>query len=191
MILLYLCFVILIFIPFPKLVNCSSNEYDRYLDKDNTLPIKGFFVVLVFFRHFNQYITLSSSFVDKAFGFVDSKSGQLIVTLFLFYSGFGIFESIKTKEDYVRSFLRKRFLPVWISFVICVSFFLIYDLIVGKAYDFGTILLSFIGWKSIGNSTWFMFVTFVLYLFILFFLYIKRRWEQIEINYSLHLCFFR
>ena len=73
------------FIPFPKLVNGSSNEYDHYLDKDNTLPIKGFFVILVFLAHFKQYIDLSSSLLDMAFDYIHKLSGQLIVTMFLFY----------------------------------------------------------------------------------------------------------
>ena len=144
MILLYLCFVILMFIPFPKHVNCASNEYEHYLDKDNTLPIKGFFVVFVFFAHFTQYVSLSRSILDVAFGYVHKWSGQLIVTLFLFYSGFGIYESIKTKENYMRGFIKKRFFPVWLSFAVCVSFFLIYDLIVGQEYDLPTIAFSFI-----------------------------------------------
>ena len=66
--------------------------------------------------------------------------------------------------------------------MICVSFFLIYDLIVGKAYDIGTILLSFIGWESIGNSTWFMFVTFVLYLLIYFVFSIHQKKSKTDRN---------
>ena len=166
MLILYLFFVVLLFIPFPTFEKSDSKAYVRYLDRDNTLSIKGFFVILVFFRHFRQYIELSSSFADKAFAVIDNYSGQLIVTLFLFYSGFGIYYSIENKKDYLKCFLKNRFLPVWIDFAVCVAFFLFYDLIAGIKYDLATILLAFTGWTSIGNSTWFMFVTFVLYLLV-------------------------
>ena len=85
--------------------------------------------------------------------------------MFLFYSGYGIYLSIKSKEGYMRFFLLKRLLPVWVSFAICVCFFLIENLCMGVSYGIPDTLLAFTGWTSIGNDNWYMFVTFVLYIF--------------------------
>lgn len=43
------------------------------------------------------------------------------------------------------------------------------DILLGRMdkYDAKTIWLSFIGWESIGNSNWYMFLTFILYIFTL------------------------
>ena len=168
MILLYLAFVVLFFIPLPVFFRAGRKGFDQYLSRDATLPIKGMFVVLVFFRHFHQYITLSNSLFDRMFEFVDNYSGQLIVTVFFFYSGFGIYESIKRKgSSYLSDFPRKRLLPTWINFALCIVLFLIYDLLIGCELDAVSVILAFFGWTSIGNSNWFMFATFLLYLLVM------------------------
>lgn len=101
---------------------------------------------------------------------------QLIVVMFFFYSGYGMMEQLKRRGDiYIKGFLKKRFLPTYISFVICVLFYLIMNNILKIQYPMKQILLSFTGWEGIGNSNWFMFVTFVLYiLFFLSFRFIKK-----------------
>ena len=84
--------------------------------------------------------------------------------MFLFYSGYGIYEQVKAKgKSYVRSFLPHRFLPTYASFAICVFFYFVLSLVLRAGYPVRQVLLSFIGWESIGNSNWFMFVTFALY----------------------------
>ena len=155
----------MLFIPFPQIG--GKEELPEYLSLKNTLPIKGFSVVLVFFSHFKQYVVWGNSVFDQSYLWINGKTGQLIVTMFLFYSGYGIYESIRKKgEQYGKGFLRNRFLVVWLNFAICLCFFLVYDLVVGANYGLYETILSFTGWESIGNSNWFMFVTFSLYLLV-------------------------
>lgn len=70
------------------------------------------------------------------------------------------------RGGYIRSFLLHRFLPVWLQFAICVLLFFVVNCITGKLAEYSCqqIMLSFTGWTAIGNSNWFMFVTFALYL---------------------------
>lgn len=166
MIISYLALIVLLLIPFPKVKSFIKNEYhEDYLKPDATLPIKGFFVVLVFFRHSREYVTLSVSILNLLFLYIDHYSGQLIVAAFLFYSGYGIYESIKTKgTQYIKSFPRKRLFRTWIRFAVCVSFFLVFNLAANIVYPVKTILLSYTGWESIGNSNWYMCVVFILYI---------------------------
>lgn len=140
---------------------------DEYLSHEKTLSIKGVFTVLVFCRHFKQYVELGNGFFDKAFTLIDYYLWQLIVVVFLFCSGYGIMaQMIRNGKGYVKAFLKHRFLPVYCSFAICIVFFLLVDCLIGRIsnYSWWKIVLAFTGWTSVGNSNWFMFDTFALYL---------------------------
>ena len=87
--------------------------------------------------------------------------------MFLFYSGFGIMRSIQNKgQAYIRSRLPERFLKVWLQFTAAVLLFLITGLLLGKKFTVGHVLLSFVGWDSIGNSNWYIFDTLAAYLLL-------------------------
>lgn len=140
-----------------------------YLSKDSTTSIKGIFVIIVFFNHYASYVNLGSKWYDRLFGSINGWIGQLMVVMFLFYSGYGIFLQIRrTDGKYIDSFLKHRFLPTWLQFAVCITFFLIMDIVTGTISNYSVlhIILSYTGWTSIGNSNWFMFVTFALYIII-------------------------
>ena len=144
--------------------------------------LNGIFVGLIFFHHFSDYAIIGNKLYNTFFTLL----GQMIVSSFLFISGYGIFESIKNKKDYLKQFPKKRFLKLFINFSIAIIMFIIYNLIVGNVYDLKTILLSFIGWTSIGNSDWYIFATFFLYICILFsFNIVKRKEVSILLMFAL------
>ena len=74
-----------------------------YLSIKTTTAINGFFVLLVFLRHFRQYITIGKH--DKIFDWIDGRTGQLIVTTFLFYSGYGMMHSLLNKKIIIKKLL--------------------------------------------------------------------------------------
>jgi membrane-bound acyltransferase YfiQ involved in biofilm formation len=152
----------LVGISFKNIKKIDNNA----LDHDRTTMINGFFVGLILFSHFNGYVALTG--LDQTIYLKLFYSiSQLMVTTFLFYSGYGIIESIKKKPDYIKHFFKNRFLKLFIMFAIANCLFIILNLVLGIKYPISTTLLAFTGWTSIGNSNWFIFVTFVLYLFIL------------------------
>lgn len=157
---------VMIFCP---LIKFGANE--GYISSQNTLPIKGFWVMVVFFCHYSSYIELSQHTLNYLFLWLNSQIGQLCVVMFLFYSGYGIWCSYCVKPNYIKTFLWNRIFLVWLNFAICLLFFLIENLFLGIKYDLIEIFLSFTGLASIGNSNWYMFVTFALY--IIFFLSFK------------------
>lgn len=88
-----------------------------------------------------------------------------MVVMFLIYSGYGIMESFcRKKEDYIKSFLRKRVLKTLVHFDIAVALFFLLAVILGHKYTTEEYLLSWIGWLNIGNSNWFIFDILALYL---------------------------
>lgn len=136
------------------------------LSKETTTTINGFFVGLILFSHFNSYVTLNHN-LDTVYLKIMIYIGQLMVTSFLFYSGYGIFESIKNKPNYMKTFFKRRFLKLFLSFSFIILLYIIVNALLGKFYSIKTIILSFIGIKSIGNSNWFIFATFCLYIIVM------------------------
>jgi hypothetical protein len=74
-------------------------------------------------------------------------------------------ESIKKKgEDYVALIPRKRILTVLLNFDIAVLVYVILAWLLANEMSIGKILLSFVGWESVGNSNWYIFVIILAYL---------------------------
>lgn len=147
----------------------DKNDKDQYLSKESTNAIKGICILLVFLRHANQYVRDGgydySSFGDKCFLLTDSYLDQLIVVMFLFFSGYGVYYSIMKKgRDYVSVIPKHRILNTLINFDIAVVFYIILSLIIGKDLSLKQILLSFVSWESVGNSNWYIFVIIICYL---------------------------
>lgn len=145
----------------------SSNQ--GYLSKDSTNAIKGIFILLVFIRHANQYVRQSgydySSILDRLFILTDGLLAQLIVVMFLFFSGYGIMCSInRGGQKYIRTIPKKRLLNTLINFDIAVLIYFILAVILKRPMSCNQVLLSFIGWDGIGNSNWYIFVILCCYL---------------------------
>lgn len=157
----FLLLLVLIVIFSTKFYKKKFN-YD-FLERNQTLCINGIFVILVFLRHVTDYFDTSSSF-NQVYNLVDSYLNQLIVTTFLFYSGYGIYESIKNKDNYVDTKLPKRIKKLYFNFLIVVISFLVMNLFLNIKYDIKTIILSLFAWETIGNSNWYMFAIMVMYL---------------------------
>jgi len=86
-----------------------------------------------------------------------------MVTVFFFYSGYGVLTSAEKKENYGKTFFRNRLLKTWLHFGIAVVCYLVLSLILGNRYGLWDYLLCLTGWTSLGNSNWFVFVMLALY----------------------------
>ena len=138
---------------------------EKYLSKDTTLSIKGLFVMLVFLSHIKNYVDFSNILLDQYVIKFLYALGQLMVTMFLFYSGYGIYESIKKKGfAYVQKMPVNRILKTFINFAFAILLFWLCGLLMDKNYSLQRVLLSLSGWTSIGNSNWYMFAIFTLYI---------------------------
>lgn len=158
--------LLLIFIVF-TILTFRPTKYNRdYLSKKNTNIIRGIFLILVFFSHFISYKPeFQNTWIDTM-GIKWIKSiGQLMVTLFLFYSGYGIMESVAKKgKEYIDNLPKRRILPTIIHFDIAV---LIYMLVSGylqnSTFSIKRLILALVGWGGFGNSNWYIFCIVILY----------------------------
>lgn len=143
----------------------ARNHYNtEYMSIGQTNAIKGIFVIMVLLGHSNTFVDVNGV-LDIPYLALRSHLGQMVVAVFLFYSGYGMMKSImKKKYDYVKDIPLKRLLVVFIDFDIAVLLYVILNLILNKSYGWKTTLLSFVAWEEIGNSNWYMLVIFGLYI---------------------------
>ena len=140
-----------------------SSFHPDYMGTAQTGSIKGIFAMIILFSHLRSYLTVTAP-ADLLYCTVLDLIGQLMVTLFFFYSGYGILESFRHKPDYMGSFFKNRILKTLLHFDMAVLLFLILSLLLGQTYPPKTYLLCWVGWTSLGNSNWFIFDMLALYL---------------------------
>ncbi len=142
----------------------KSFNTKEYLSMDSTNAVRGVFMILIFLSHMMQYYVYTEE-IDVLGGTVSRALGQMIVVMFMFYSGYGIGESVKRKGSaYIKSFPVNRVLKTWFHFAIGVLVYYVLSLILGLKYPAGQVWLAFVGWTSIGNSNWYIFAVVILYI---------------------------
>lgn len=158
MIYLFALFVLLI------IIGSKINSKNDYLSKEQTSIIKGIFIILVIFSHFNSYVTYQSD-LDLTYLKIINYFGQAMVAPFLFYSGYGVMEQINKKGiNYIKSIPTKRILITIIKFDLAVLIFYIIAILSNNEVSLKQFLLSLIAWDSLGNSNWYIFTILILYL---------------------------
>jgi len=157
--------VILFLILYGIKVKKPGQYFDDNMSIEQTSCINGFFVAMVLFSHFRQYISLNT--YDNWYLQIPIITTQLIVVSFLFYSGYGLMESKKKKGyPYIKRLPTQRFLKLWFEFAIAVCLYILVNVILNRVYDLKSILLAFTGWTSIGNSNWYINAMLSFYIII-------------------------
>ena len=136
---------------------------DAFLDKSTADPIKGIFIFIVLLSHMRDYISPGGSVFDSLYAAFFPMIGQLMVAMFLFYSGYGCYESFQHKENYLKGFLKKRVLKTLVNFAAALLLYVLVNLLFRFHYSAKEYLLCWIGWESIGNSNWYIFTILALY----------------------------
>ena len=150
-------------------------HHEDFLSPAFTTSVKGVFTFLILFSHARGYIQLSASWIDSWYGIFQDYMGQLIVAMFFFYSGYGIWISFKRKPHYEKRFFKNRILKILLHFDIAVLLFILVQLFIPKTYSVREYLLCWVGFESVGNSNWFIFVILCLYLIANFGMWVHRK----------------
>lgn len=169
-----LIYIILCLLTFINInIKGLDSFFNDYLDLDNIKSVKGIFVWMIFFRHYTGYYKRNKKeiciIIDKSFS-------QNIVSLFLFYSGYGINESFKIKGNKYIKTLPKKSGILFIKSQIILLIYLCNNLFLGIKISFKTYLKAIIFKKGIGNSYWFAFTIISLYIYsFISFIFIKNQ----------------
>ena len=163
--LIFFCMVfILAFIKCKPILGKSF--YTDYSSIAQTRSINGICVLLILLSHTFAKVS-PNSLLDNMYQPLKIFLGQFVVVPFLFYSGYGIIESLSNKDSYIKTFPKKRFLKLAIQFAIITVVYIILHLILRSDYSITDMLLSFTGIRSIGNGGWYMLSTFVFYISVI------------------------
>lgn len=146
----------------------KESERGAYLSREQGNAVKGIFILMVILFHANGYVRDAgynySQWGDALFLDIASRFGQLIVVMFLFFSGYGVISAIRDRgEEYVKAMPRHRVLNVLLNFDVAVICFAIVQLLLGQVFPLKQYLLSLVAWDSIGNSNWYIFVILLCY----------------------------
>ena len=153
----------------------GKNGFEDYMSPKKTGAVKGVFVIIVVLSHLRQYITLDSSWYNVPFQQFMFFLGQLMVVMFLFYSGYGVLLGLEKKEGYAKSIITKRVPKVFIHYDIAVVVFFVLGHLTGVKYPIKRLLLSLVGLDGVGNSVWFIVVIIALYIVTFFAFVLVRR----------------
>jgi len=140
------------------------------LARSRTNAINGIFIILVFAHHLYVYVDAAGASVwgDGAYDWFNTFLDQLIVVPFLFFSGYGVSESIAKKgRGYVKQMPRRRLLTVLLNFDVAVLCYAIMRIVMGGwgAVGLKKFALSLLAWDSLGNDIWYIFCILFCYLF--------------------------
>ena len=128
--------------------------------------MKGIFAIFVLWHHLYQY---SGLLHDTYLGVIFQAMGYLSVGMFFFFTGYGLMFSTKNKKNYMKNFLSKRFLPLYVFYVVLIVLYALYDKLIGNSLTATTSLVkSLLFGGTIVPFGWYLQVTFLLYLLFYF-----------------------
>ena len=137
--------------------------FDDYIGREQTSAVNGIFTALVFISHFSQNLPMDGA-LDAPYMTLRSILGQLVVASFLFYSGYGVCCSVRRKGmSYVKRMPWDRIFRVLLHFDAIVLIYYVVGRLMGADYTPSDLALSMIGWRSVGNSNWYIFAVLVMY----------------------------
>ena len=90
--------------------------------------------------------------------------GYMLVGLFLFCSGLGLYRSLKSKPDYLKGFFRRRILPIIIAFYLSEFIYTGIRLLMGEKMNLTTVLWYLSGLHMANFNAWYVVVIPFFYL---------------------------
>lgn len=167
--------VVILTVVFSSSIRPKDSWKDSYISIEQSRSIEGIFVILIFMGHVVRYFGSFNAF-DMPYLAVINHLNQAVIAMFLFYSGFGMTQSLKIKgTDYLKKIPFKRFLPLLIKYEIITLIFLTVRLFIGIIPDTNNLLLSFTGWENLGNFGWYVFIMLCLYILFVISFFISHK----------------
>lgn len=98
------------------------------------------------------------------------NAGYRFVAIFFFCSGFGLIKSLKTKPDYLKSFMKKRVLKaIIVPYYVSILIYALYKLITGEHLSPLQWITNFAGITMMSSYSWYPVVAAILYTAFYFF----------------------
>lgn len=143
-----------------------------------SLPVSkgllGFCAVGIMLHHMSQTIYFAGEDTGILMFMVDI--GVCFVGVFFFFSGYGLYSSLRDKPDYLNGFLKRRLPVIVIPFYMCNFVYIAVSAIGGYSFQKGELLSYLTGWTLMNTQMWYIVEVFFLYLlFYLVFKLVKKK----------------
>lgn len=163
---IFLIVIVVLYITSKPRIRRFVERDDVYLSREWTSFVNALFIALVVCSHgLNLFETNIREFLpEKCTAFSIGLFGQLMVTTFFFYSGYGIMLSLLNRGGYERKLIYPRFSSLSMNFVLAVfAYFVVHCILQGEIR-----WADFIGglhdYQFLGNPTWFILMTLLTYV---------------------------
>ncbi len=134
----------------------------------------GFCAVGIMLHHMSQTIFFAGEDPGVLLFMVDV--GVCFVGMFFFFSGYGLYSSLRDKPNYLKGFLRNRFTAILVPFYLCNFVFILGSYFAKYHFKKGELFPYLTGVILMNNQMWYIVEIFVLYLlFFCVFGLIKNR----------------
>ena len=136
--------------------------------------ILGFCAVGIMLHHMSQTIYFANEDPGILLFMVDI--GVCFVGLFFFFSGYGLYTSLRDKPDYLKGFLRGRLPSVLVPFYMCNFVFILGSYLFGYEFKTGELVPYLTGVILMNSQMWYIVEILIMYLlFYIVFRLIKNR----------------
>lgn len=140
--------------------------HETGLSAEHMKSVQGFAALCIVLHHISQ--KTSASWLKKSLIIPGLELfvsiGYLLVGIFLFCSGYGLYKSLHTKENYFKGFLPRRILPIAVAGYLVNWSYLILRIVLGEEMSVGRAVCYFTGIKMCNTNGWFVYALPFLYL---------------------------
>ena len=166
----YIYYPVLVFLLFFKSRFFTKNQWNEdFLSLNQTKALQGFSAICIVFHHLSQKTAanwIPSEYIIHGLDpFVNI--GYLFVAIFFFFSGYGLFLSYKTKENYLQNFIKHHIGTLLLTLILS-NFLYLW----GRSWfqtDFSISSYLSIGEPFLTNPyAWYIFTLLIIYLVFYF-----------------------
>lgn len=158
----------------------SAKSSGKGMWRESSLSLKsskcllGFCAVGIMLHHMSQTIYFANEDPGILLFMVDI--GVCFVGMFFFFSGYGLYSSLRDKPDYLKTFFRNRIPAVVIPFYLCNFVFILGSWLWGYKFNQGELMPYLTGAILMNSQMWYIVEILILYLlFYVVFCLIKNR----------------
>lgn len=147
---------------------------EESLSLKSSKAILGFCAAGIMLHHMSQTIYFANEDPGILLFMVDI--GVCFVGMFFFFSGYGLYSSLRDKPDYLKGFLQHRLPTVVVPFYVCNFVFILGSYLWGYEFAKGELLPYLTGVILMNSQMWYIVEILILYLlFYVIFSLIKNR----------------
>lgn len=147
---------------------------DKSLSLHSSKGLLGFCAVSIMLHHMSQTIYFANEDPGILLFMVDI--GVCFVGMFFFFSGYGLYTSLRDKPDYLKGFIRNRIPAVIVPFYMCNFVFILGSYLFGYQFKKGELAPYLTGAILMNSQMWYIVEVVILYLlFYVVFSLIKNR----------------